>query len=74
MDEAASAIRMELESQPKEIDDLKRKILRLEVEKESIKKEVKDKKRLQDIEKELASNKENLNGLIYQWNEEKDLV
>lgn len=71
MDEAASALRMQLESQPKEIDDLQRMILRLEVERESIKKEEKDKKRLEDIEKKLASEKEKLNSFMAKWKEEK---
>ena len=74
MDEAASALRMELESQPEEIDDLQRKILRLEVERQSIKKEWKDKPRFVELEKDLASHKEKLNSLMAKWNEEKKSV
>lgn len=74
MDEAASALRMQLESQPKEIDDLQRKILRLEVERESIKKEEKDKKRLEELEKKLSEEKEKLNTLMAKWKEEKSSV
>lgn len=74
MDEAASALRMQLESQPKVIDDLERKIVRLEVERESIKKEAKDKEKLASLEKNLASLKEELSILKSKWNKEKEAL
>ena len=74
MDEAASSIRMELESRPKQIDDLARIILRLEIERESIKKEQKDSKRFQELEKDLASKKEEIKSLEVKWSEERSQV
>jgi len=76
IDEAASRIRVQLDSLPEEIDELERKITQLEIEKQALKKE-KDRdssERLQKIEQELANLKEQIDGLKSQWKREKDLI
>jgi ATP-dependent Clp protease ATP-binding subunit ClpB len=76
IDEAASRIRVQLDSLPEEIDELERKITQLEIEKQALKKE-KDQnasERLQKIEQELANLKEQSNALKSQWKREKDLI
>jgi len=76
IDEAASRIRVQLDSLPEEIDELERRITQLEIEKQALKKE-KDPnsmERLQKIDKELAELKERSNGLKAQWKREKDLI
>ncbi len=73
MDEAASKLRMEINSKPEELDKLDRKIMQLEIELAAIKRE-KDKKKIAEIEKELASLKEERNQIYTKWKEEKDLV
>jgi ATP-dependent Clp protease ATP-binding subunit ClpB len=76
MDEAASAIRIEIDSKPTAIDQLERKIRQLEIEKEALKKE-KDQasqKRLEELEKELAELKEQHNQLNLHWQTEKSAI
>ncbi|HEK85593.1 MAG: ATP-dependent chaperone ClpB [Candidatus Saccharicenans sp.] len=76
VDEAASRIRVQLDSLPENIDELERKITQLEIEKQALKKE-KDQasmERLQKIEQELANLKEQSNALKAQWKKEKDLI
>jgi len=76
VDEAASRIRVQLDSLPENIDELERRITQLEIEKQALKKE-KDpasKERLEKIEKELAELKEQSNALKAQWKREKDLI
>lgn len=73
IDEAASKIRLEINSKPEAIDILDRKIMQLEIEKEAIKRE-KDKKRLELLKKELAEITEERNQLQAKWQNEKDLV
>ena len=73
MDEAASKLRMEINSKPEELDKLDRKIMQLEIELAAIKRE-KDKKKIAEIEKELAQLKEERNQIYTKWKEEKDLV
>ncbi|MFA5871958.1 MAG: ATP-dependent chaperone ClpB [Parcubacteria group bacterium] len=76
IDEASSAMRMEIDSLPAEIDDLERQKRRLEIEKEAIKKE-KDKVskvRLKEIDKKLADINEKVGGWKLQWKSEKDLI
>ncbi|MDP1845527.1 MAG: ATP-dependent chaperone ClpB [Candidatus Moranbacteria bacterium] len=76
VDEAASALRMEIDSLPAEIDDLDRQKRRLEIEKEGLKKEknkgVKDK--LKDIGRRLADINERANKWKLQWKSEKELI
>jgi ATP-dependent Clp protease ATP-binding subunit ClpB len=76
MDEAASAIRIELDSKPAELDKLERKIRQLEIEKQALKKEKDDasKKRLQEIEKQLAELKEQYHELELHWQNEKKVI
>jgi len=76
IDEAASRIRVQLDSLPENIDELERKITQLEIEKQALKKE-KDPasmERLQKIEQELSNLKEQSNTLKAQWKREKDLI
>ncbi|MDD5489745.1 MAG: AAA family ATPase, partial [Candidatus Moranbacteria bacterium] len=76
IDEAASALRMEIDSLPAEIDDLEHQKRKLEIEKEAIKKE-KDKyskNRLKEIEKKLADIKEKVDSWKLQWKSEKNLI
>jgi ATP-dependent Clp protease ATP-binding subunit ClpB len=76
IDEAASALKMQVESSPVELDQLKRKITQLEIEKAALKKETDDKskQRLDELEKELADIKERSNSLEARWQEEKQLI
>ncbi|MFA5842361.1 MAG: ATP-dependent chaperone ClpB [Candidatus Gracilibacteria bacterium] len=76
MDEACSVLRIENDSLPTEIDRLQRQIRQLEIEREALKQEKDDasKKRLKDIEKELAGLKEQNKGFELQWKKEKDLI
>ena len=76
VDEAAALLRTQLESEPQPIDDIKRKILQLEIEKQALKKESdKDSlKRLNDIEKELSNLKERQEELISRWQLEKGII
>ena len=76
MDEAASAIRIEIDSKPTAIDQLERKIRQLEIEREALKKEKDDasKKRLAEIEKELSDLKEKHRELDVQWRTEKEVI
>ncbi len=74
VDEAAAKLRMEITSEPQELDDIKRKIMQLEIEREALKKE-KDKssqERLANIEKDLANDKENRSSLEAQLQEERE--
>jgi len=76
VDEAASRIRIQVDSLPEDVDELDRRILQLEVERQALKKE-KDaaaKDRLGKIEKELADLKERAAGLKGRWQREKDLI
>jgi len=76
MDEAASRLRIEIDSMPTEIDQLDRRALQLEIEKRALSKE-KDKaskERRTVIEEELAELKEQISGLKAQWHKEKDLI
>ncbi len=76
IDEAASALRIELDSMPEEIDKIERKIRQLEIEKQALKKEKsKDSSnRLQAISKELADLKEQYTKLKTAWQSEKDVI
>lgn len=73
IDEAASSLKMQIESSPVELDQLNRKVTQLEIEKEALKKEKdeKSKNRLADLEKELAEIKEKARILNARWTEEK---
>jgi ATP-dependent Clp protease ATP-binding subunit ClpB len=76
VDEAASKLRMEIDSMPAELDEVERAISRLEIEREALKKEsdAASKERLQKLEKELADLKESSEGLRAQWKQEKSAI
>ncbi|MBU2927229.1 ATP-dependent chaperone ClpB [Winogradskyella psychrotolerans] len=73
MDEAASKLRMEINSKPEELDVLDRKIMQLEIEHEAIKRE-KDETKLKSLKSELANLKEERNELNAKWMSEKEVV
>lgn len=73
MDEAASKLRMEINSKPEELDVLDRKIMQLEIEIEAIKRE-NDKSKLKVLNLELANVKEDRNELFAKWESEKSVV
>lgn len=73
MDEAASKLRMEINSKPEELDVLDRKIMQLEIEIEAIKRE-NDKAKLQSLNLELANLKEERNEIFAKWESEKTIV
>ncbi|CAN5475616.1 ATP-dependent chaperone ClpB [soil metagenome] len=75
-DEAASRIRMEVESKPEEIETLDRRIIQLKIEREALKRESDDasKDRLGKLESELASLEEQSGGLTTRWQGEKDKI
>jgi ATP-dependent Clp protease ATP-binding subunit ClpB len=74
VDEAASRLRMEVDSKPEEIDELDRRIIQLKIERQALQKE-KDKAsqdRLEKLEKELADLEEKSKALTARWTSEKD--
>jgi len=76
MDEAASRLRIEIDSVPMEIDEVQRKVMQLEIERQALKKE-KDKAsvaRLKKIEKELADLKADVKGKSAHWENEKKSI
>ena len=76
VDEAASKLRMEIDSMPAELDELERRIMQLEIEREALRKE-RDKasqERLARLEKELADLKEERGRLATHWQQEKDII
>ena len=76
VDEAASKLRMEMNSAPELIDNLRRKLIQLEVEKEALKKEkdVKSKERLKDCKNEIKTTKDKLGVNMVMWEKEKEAV
>ena len=76
IDEAASRLRMEIDSKPQELDRVDRQIMQLEIEREALKKE-KDKaskERLKRLEKELADLQEESRALTARWEQEKEAI
>ena len=73
IDEAASKLRMEINSKPEELDEADRKIMQLEIEREAIKKE-KEKAKEKQISKEIAELNELKSGLQAKWEAEKSHV
>jgi ATP-dependent Clp protease ATP-binding subunit ClpB len=73
VDEAAAHLRMELDSSPEEIDELQRRVTRLEMEQMQLKKaeDPASKDRLGKLEEDLANTKEKLSGLNARWEAEK---
>ncbi len=76
IDEAMSAMRMEIDSMPAEIDNMERSIRRMEIEKKALEKD-KDpasKHKMREIDRKLADNKAEFDRLSLQWKTEKDLI
>jgi len=76
IDEATSALRMEIDSMPAEIDNIQRNIRRIEIEKKALGKE-KDsvsKKRIRELNRNLADIKEKSDQMLVQWKTEKELI
>ena len=73
IDEAGSRLRMEINSKPEALDEIERKIMQLEIEREAIKRE-NDTKKLSKIKEELANLNEEKNSLTAKWQAEKDVV
>ena len=73
MDEAASRLRMEVDSKPEELDEIDRKLTQMKIEREALKKETdKDSiKRLEKLEKDIKEQQKKTNELSKQWKEEK---
>ena len=76
MDEACAMIRTEMDSMPQELDELTRRVLRLEIEETALAKEKDDasKRRLESLRKELAEAKEKAGGIKLHWEKEKASV
>lgn len=82
IDEAASRLRIEIDSMPEELDDLDRRIKQLEIEREALKRELSTatqedsvtKERLEQIEKAIADAKEEFQSLRAHWEKEKELI
>ncbi len=76
VDEAASRLKMEIESSPTEVDELDRRLMRMEIESQALKKD-KDsvsKERLKKLEKDIASLKEKTAALKARWGREKEII
>ncbi len=73
MDEAASKLRLEMDSVPEALDEIERKIMQLEIEREAIKREG-DTKKLNDLNEEIANLSEERNEFRAKWSSEKQLV
>ena len=76
IDEAAAGLRMEIDSLPQEIDEIERRIMQLEIERQALRKESDEnsRKRLGEIEKELGGLKEESDALKARWQTEKDAI
>lgn len=76
VDEAASSLRMEIDSMPADIDRMERAIRRMEIEKKAIEKEKggHSREKLEGLNKELAEMKEKSKGVTLRWKAEKDLI
>ena len=74
MDEAASRLRMQIDSKPEALDELDRRIMQLKIEREALKKETDSasKDRLARLEKELVNLEEEASGLSQKWSQEKE--
>ncbi len=74
VDEAASRLRMQVDSKPEELDELDRKVIQLKIEREALKKETDDasKDRLETLEKDLAELEQRASELTARWESEKE--
>ncbi|MVN23173.1 ATP-dependent chaperone ClpB [Mucilaginibacter arboris] len=73
MDEAASKLRLEMDSVPEVVDELERRIMQLEIEREAIKRE-NDEKRVKELSEEIANLSSERDSVRAKWQGEKDLV
>lgn len=73
LDEAASKLRIEIDSLPEELDEMNRKIMQLEIEREAIKKE-NDTDKLEKLNAEIANLNEDRNSINARWKSEKEVV
>ncbi|MFM7813270.1 MAG: ATP-dependent Clp protease ATP-binding subunit, partial [Flavobacteriales bacterium] len=73
IDEAASKLRMEINSKPAELDEIERRIMQLEIEREAIKREG-DQPKLDELNREISELSEERNALAAKWQSEKDVV
>lgn len=73
IDEAASKLRMEINSKPEELDELERRIMQLEIEKEAIKRE-NDTEKVSAIDRDLAELSEKRDSFMAKWKSERDIV
>ncbi|MGK0278244.1 MAG: ATP-dependent Clp protease ATP-binding subunit ClpB [Litorivivens sp.] len=73
IDEAAAKLRLEINSKPEELDEVERKIMQLEIEREAIKRE-NDKTKLGKLKEDIANLKEDRDSLAAKWQAEKDVV
>lgn len=73
IDEAASKLRMEINSKPEELDEIERRIMQLEIEKAAIKREGDDKK-MANLKAELANLSEQRDEFLAKWKAEKDII
>jgi ATP-dependent Clp protease ATP-binding subunit ClpB len=76
VDEAASKLRMEIDSMPAELDEVSRRAMQLEIEREALRKETDrgSRERLEKLEQELANLREEAQRLKTQWEHEKDAI
>jgi ATP-dependent Clp protease ATP-binding subunit ClpB len=76
IDEAASRLRIEIDSMPEEIDELTRRRIQLEIEREALRKESdeRSRERLEDLERELADVNEEIDVLSARWEQEKEAI
>jgi ATP-dependent Clp protease ATP-binding subunit ClpB len=76
IDEAASRLRMEIDSMPAELDEVERRVMQLEIEREALRKESDpaSKERLERLDRELADLKETRTRLAAQWQQEKNAI
>ncbi len=74
IDEAASALRLEIESEPYELEKLEKEEQRLKIAIEALKKEKGQRKRIKELQKKLANVQEELRALSSRWKEEKSLI
>lgn len=73
IDEAASKLRMEINSKPEELDEVDRKLMQLEIEREAIKRE-NDEKKLAQLKEEIVNLKEESKGIRTKWQNEKEII
>ena len=76
VDEACASIKTELDSMPAELDELRRKVMQMEIEEAALKKETDrlSQERLQELQKDLAETKDEFNAQVAQWENEKAAV